>query len=202
MARNHPTKDSLIATVVTMLDEKALEDIRSEDVLEVSGISKGSLYHHFEDFSDLINAALVFRFSLGVDVNIRLISTTLAKASTEEELFYGLSLVNRATQEPQVRNIRFERARVLALSETNAKMAKELAAEQDRLTDAVTDLVQEAINKGFVDPNIDPASVAVFLQAYTIGKVVDDIADDKIEIEKYLKFLDHILRKSLGANPT
>ena len=45
MPKGHPTKETLIATVVAMLDEKALEDIRSEDVLEVSGISKGSLYH-------------------------------------------------------------------------------------------------------------------------------------------------------------
>ena len=200
MSINHPTKATLIATVVAMLDEKALEEIRSEDVLEASGISKGSLYHHFEDFADLINAALVFRFSRGVDSNIKLISKTLAKARTEEELFQALSLVNKATQDPEVRSTRFERARVLAISESNPKMALELAQEQDRLTDAVTDLVQESINKGFINASLDPASVAVFIQAYTLGKVVDDIAGDKIEIEKYLRFLDNLMRKCFAAN--
>jgi len=200
MSRSHPTKLTLISTVVDLLDEKVPEDIRSEDVLERSGISKGSLYHHFKDFSDLINAALVLRFAREVDFNIEIISKTLIHARTEEELFQGIAQVSNATQKTESKGIRFERARVLALSEGNPKMAKELAQEQDRLTEAVIDLIQESINKGFIKADINPRAAAVFVQAYSLGKVVDDIAGVRVDHDEYMKLIDYVLRSSFGAS--
>lgn len=199
MPSRHPTKVTLISTVVAMLDEMAFEEIRSEDVLERSGISKGSLYHHFQDFSDLLSAALVFRFSQEVDFQIDFYSMTLANARNEEELFQGIAAVNDATQKIESKGIRLERARVLALSEANPTLAQALAFEQDRLTEAIVDLIAESINKGFVKSNIDPRAVAVFFQAYSLGKVVDDIAGVKVDHEEYMKLLNLVLRTSFGV---
>ena len=199
MFGRHPTKATLISTVVAMLDEMAFEDIRSEDVLERSGVSKGSLYHHFKDFSDLLSAALVFRFSQEVDFQIDFYSKTLASSHSEEELFQGIAAVNYATQKIESKHIRLERARVLALSETNPALAKDLAMEQDRLTDAIIDLITESINKGFLNPDIEPRSLAVFFQAYSLGKVIDDISGIQVDHEEYMKFLDALLRTSFGV---
>jgi AcrR family transcriptional regulator len=201
MPQSHPTKAALIATVVSLLDERSLEDIRSDEVLELSGVSKGSLYHHFNDFSDLLNTALVVRFSQEVDYNIDAISRTLVHARTQEELFQGLAQVTRATQKPESKATRFERARVLALSEGSAQLAKQLGEEQDRLTDAVTDLVRECIHKGFIKPDLDPKAVAVFIQAYSLGKVVDDIAQNQVDFEIWVKLIDQVLWSSFAASP-
>ncbi len=199
MPSRHPTKATLVSTVVSMMDEMAFEAIRSEDVLERSGVSKGSLYHHFEDFSDLLSAALVFRFSQEVEFQIDVYSKILASADSEEDLFQGIASVNHATQKIESKGIRLERARVLALSESNPTLAKELAKVQDRLTDAVTDLITESINRGFVRPDVDPRSLAIFFQAYSLGKVVDDIAGIKVDHEEYMKLLNLVLRTSFGV---
>ena len=55
----HPTKRALVVTVLEELKSKKPSDLTSELILEKSGISKGSLYHHFEDFDDLIETAEV-----------------------------------------------------------------------------------------------------------------------------------------------
>ncbi|MCX6429787.1 MAG: TetR/AcrR family transcriptional regulator [Actinobacteria bacterium] len=195
----HPTKATLIATTVKLLNERALTEIRSDEVLEISGVSKGSLYHHFNDFSDLINTALVARFAEEVDFNIELIANTLARATSKEELFQGLAQVTIATQKPESRSIRFERARVLALSEESPQLSAELGAEQDRLTEAVTDLVLESINKGFIRSDLDPRAIAVFIQAYSLGTVVDDVAGEHVNPEAYYKLIDTVLRASLAT---
>ena len=49
----HPTKQTLIDTVLALMEKKSIEQISSDEVLEISNISKGSLYHHFEDFPEL-----------------------------------------------------------------------------------------------------------------------------------------------------
>lgn len=196
----HPTKATLIATTVILLEERSPEEIRSDDVLEKSGISKGSLYHHFNDFADLINTALVSRFAREVDFNIEIISGALSKATSREQLFQGLMQVTIGTQKPESRSIRFERARVLALSENNPLLHKQLSAEQDRLTEAVTDLVQESINKGFIREDLNPRAVAVFIQAYSLGKVVDDVTNTPVDPNEYYKLIDRMLRATFGTD--
>ena len=59
--RVHPTKALLIATTVTLLDTKLPNEIAVDEILEASGISKGSLYHHFEDLGELLEIAQVER---------------------------------------------------------------------------------------------------------------------------------------------
>ena len=59
----HPTKAVLVRTVVQLLDTQLPTEIHADDVLEISGISKGSLYHHFEDLGELVETAQVLRYS-------------------------------------------------------------------------------------------------------------------------------------------
>ena len=56
----HPTRVRLIDTMVEMLQTTPASAITTEAVLETSGISRSSLYHHFADFSDLIEAIGLF----------------------------------------------------------------------------------------------------------------------------------------------
>lgn len=196
----HPTKATLITTTMNLIEERPLEEIRSDEVLERSGVSKGSLYHHFSDFSELLNTALVARFAQEVDLNIEIISKTLIHARSKEELFQGLAQVTVATQKAESRSIRFERARIIALSEGNHILQVQLAAEQDRLTDAVTDLVRESINKGFIREDLNPRAIAVFIQAYSLGKVVDDVAKNPVNLEDYYKVIDIVLRSSFATD--
>ena len=59
----HPTKRLLVETAVKMLDSKSPAEILAEEVLETSGVSKGSMYHHFEDLQELVEVAQVYRYS-------------------------------------------------------------------------------------------------------------------------------------------
>jgi AcrR family transcriptional regulator len=55
----HPTAQKLVDTVIEMLETTSYNNIKSENVLSRSGITRGPLYHHFEDFDDLIQTAQV-----------------------------------------------------------------------------------------------------------------------------------------------
>ena len=80
----HPTRERLIDTVVSLLDEKGAEHISVDEVLSSSGISKGSLYHHFEDYSDLIESAYIRRFSAWVDTSIAAMADIVSAANSRE----------------------------------------------------------------------------------------------------------------------
>ena len=76
----HPTKRALVATVLEFLKDTKPSDLTSEAILAKSGISKGSLYHHFEDFDDLIETAEVIKYAAYVDQSIHLLTKVFQTA--------------------------------------------------------------------------------------------------------------------------
>lgn len=183
--RVHPTKEKLIETMVTLMDERALHDIQVDDVLRESNISKGSLYHHFENFEELTEAALIGRFAASVDRSIELVAEAINGAKSAEEFLQKVVWVTTVTQGPERAQFRLERARVIGLSVNSPKLAEALSKEQDRLTEAMTDVVREGQQKGWVTDKFTPETIAVFIQAYTLGRVIDDVATTTVNPDEW-----------------
>ena len=96
MKRIHPTKEKLIETMAELMNERALHDIQVDDVLRESNISKGSLYHHFENFEDLTEAALIARFSNTVDRSIELVAGAVNEAKNADEFLEKIIYVTNS----------------------------------------------------------------------------------------------------------
>ena len=118
-------------------------------------------------------------------------------SANKEEMRAGLQRVTRNTQRPDLAAARFERARALALAEHQPRMREVMAAEQARLTGAIADIVREAQLKGWVRPDLNSNVLAVFIQAYTLGKVVDDIVTEPMDAEAWVLFIDSIVERVL-----
>ena len=71
--------------------------------------------------------------------------------------------------------------------------AKKLAEEQKRLTEALIDLINEARNKGFYASHFDAHAGAFLVQAYTLGMIVDDFVDDKMDPQEWYKLIDIVV---------
>jgi len=193
-ARAHPTRQKLLAAALELLDEHRPEEISTDMVLARSGASKGSLYHHFQDLADLLETALAQMFSRTVDLNIAEFVEVVQRATSAQELFDRLVIATRMTQSPQLKANRFRRARLLVYSETNPRFAERLAKEQARLTSALTELFRSAQNKGWMARDYDPRAAAVLVQAYTLGKMIDDIATDPMSPEAWDQLIVKVIR--------
>jgi AcrR family transcriptional regulator len=189
----HPTKARLIETTAELLHEKLPQEIAVDEILDKSGISKGSLYHHFEDLSELLESAQVARYAVWVDRSIGLIVPLLSAAKTRGDIIEGLKKATKYTQSHEYRTTRFERARSLASTENSERFTKALGVEQDRLTTALADLVSEAKNKGLFREELDSRAVAVFIQSYTLGKMVDDIVPEPLNQDIWDDFIVDML---------
>ena len=115
----HPTGIELVKTVDQLLDLKRADEITSEEVLKESGISKGSLYHHFVDLPDLIETTLIYRYSKWIDLSIQRMSGLLNTAKTPKALKEALFQITFATQKDSLKDMRIERARIFAEAQNN-----------------------------------------------------------------------------------
>jgi AcrR family transcriptional regulator len=193
--RLHPTKEELINTVVIMLDTSTLDEITSEHVLDISGISRGSLYHHFEDFSELLELALVRRFASYVDKSLEVLSHLLDSCNTREELIARLRDTSQYFQSPELAAIRLERFAAISRVPNNPRMSKYLGFEQERLTELMADLYQEILARGWGNPKMEPRTASVMLQALTLGRVVDDITEDHVNHENWLTMIEIVMQQ-------
>lgn len=198
----HPTRDRLIEVTAGLLDTMQPEDLQVELVLTTSGISRGSLYHHFEDFNHVIEAALVRRFSRRVDEDIAAITHAIAESGDGLQFRSAMSQITSASQSRERREARFERVRDLGMAAANERFRAALGAEQARLTSALADLCREGQAKGWVRGDIDANALAIFLQAYTLGRVTDDISPEPIDVSAWLALIDVVLLAFTQSTPT
>ncbi len=193
----HPTKTVLIETTVALLESQLPHEIAVDEILDQSGISKGSLYHHFEDLAELLEEAQVSRYATWVDRSIALIVAIVSQAKTRDDLFTGLKKMTELTQSAQYKGFRYERARTIGNSEGNERFRKLLAVEHGRLTAGLTDVIREVIEKGFFKKDLNPHVFAVFIQSYTLGKVVDDIVTNPLKSQDWDDFINYMVAKSV-----
>ena len=195
----HPTKRALVLTVLEFLKTTKPSDLTSEAVLAKSGISKGSLYHHFEDFDDLIESAEVIKYAAYVDQSIRLLTKVFQTAKNRDDMVAELKKVTRFTQSPELMPQRMDRTTAISLANSNPRMMKKMHAEQDRLNEAIIDIFREARERGWISKDVDIHAGAIFIQAYTLGIVINDVSGKKIEPEAWNELIDMFLEKIIAS---
>lgn len=193
----HPTKVSLIKSTVILLESMSPEEITSENVLQHSRISKGSLYHHFADFSELLEVSEVYLFSRYVDQSVEVINMILMNSKSAVEALDMLKVRTRTTETPEFHRLRYLRAIAIAKSIRNERMHKLLSVEQLRLTEALADLFREFQERNWANKILDPYVVAVFIQSYPIGQVIDAFTPVRANMEEWFKLIDRVLEKVL-----
>jgi AcrR family transcriptional regulator len=192
------TRLNLIQATSDLMDLHAIEDISAAMALERSGASKSSMYHFFEDFSDLLEETYVVRFGENVKESITVIEKIIARSTTKEEFFVALDRLTASTQARENASLRFRRARKLARSERHEKFRKSLGELQQQLTDSLTLAFEQAQEKGFLNKDFEARTGAVFIQAYTLGRIVDDITENHMNDADWEKLIGRIAREVLG----
>jgi AcrR family transcriptional regulator len=195
---SNETRQNLIKATSELMDLHAIEDISASMILERAGASKSSMYHFFEDYGDLLDETYVVRFGENVRVSIVVIEKIIARSTTKEEFFVALDRLTASTQDRGLASLRFSRARELARSERNEKFQKSLGKLQQQLTDSLTSAFQTAQDKGFLNKDIEARTGAVFIQAYTLGRIVDDITENQMNDADWQKLIGRIAREVLG----
>ena len=192
------TRQRLVGTVLELARDRPIDEIRVEEVLQESGISTGSLYHHFDDFGHLIETAMAERYVEILRHGLVLAGAALDQAEDVEDLKRRMLEASYIYVKLNTPEIRFERARILARAEGSERLREVLGEAQQELTDSMTEMFARAQRPtGLLDPDIDPRSIAVFLQAYTFGRLVDDIVPRRMKQEDWQHLVITVFMRAL-----
>lgn len=193
--RPHPTKVALLEVVKGMIAEYGADGFTVEKVLAESGISRGSLYHHFEDFPDLVEEALLEINRTNVVTSIEFVQREFAEVSTKAEFLDAVGRVTRALHSPERFKARIDRVRMLAVCGNDERFRQRFGDDQAELVMAFTEVIADMQARGIVRSDFDPKVLATFMSAYTTGIILNDVSTDPVSFEDWNTLVADVIER-------
>ena len=194
---DHPTRQTLLDVAQRILEKNPAVTPSIDEILKASGISKGSLYHHFKDGQDLIDEALLTGYAFGVDDNIAQIKSALSQARGKKEAALIFRAITRDSQRSSLRDRRSARMALLLRADNDKTFAERLAREQKRLTDALKIQIEQMQARDWLRTDIDAEAGALLIQAYSIGRRAGQITEDLVSEEKWNDIINKVIEQGL-----
>ncbi len=142
----------------------------------------------------MITQSQTGRFATYVAEDIELLTTVMVNTTSREDLLERLEQVARAAHGPDRAKRRIDRAAIISSSQYSETGRAALAATQQLLTDAMSDLVRELQERKLIDAAVDPQAFATFVQAYSLGLVLNDVTENPVDQEVWIALIGRMLR--------
>jgi len=173
--RSVATIERAIDAATRLLATEAGLRLRLSDVTALSGVSNGSLVHHFGSREGLIAAAQAVRHARGLDERL---AQSRSLGTDDERLVAGIrDLASKATtsEHDEQRRARFQ---ALAYARHVPELRDVLVAAHSGYAESLAQLVEAGQHRGLVRADIAPRAVAAFALTSASGRFVDDLLVD------------------------
>ena len=193
----HPTRQTLIAAARECLDRLPWDQVTVDLVLDLCDVSRSSLYHHFEDFQDLLEQATAEAISEGTRLAIATFATFIDSSDSPEDFRRRVFDFGRTVQSRVRAPYRMRRLSALAATDRNERYRLTVARDQQFLDEAYQELIEAAQAKGWIAPDVDARATSLIIQAYTLGRVLDDISNEPIDDGRWNDLIETLLDRYL-----
>jgi AcrR family transcriptional regulator len=173
--RSQDTRDRVLEVALDQVERGGEAAVRIDEIRDRSGVSIGSIYHHFGDRDGVIAAAQLRRFADFAEAEISALSEIVVNSRDVEEFRRSLRQLTRHSQSDLRVQVRWGRIGVLASTVGRPQLSAEIRAVQTRLTDGFQAHVAQGQARGFFRSDLDARAVAAFIEAYSLGAVLNDL---------------------------
>lgn len=166
-------------------------------VIEESGISRSSIYHHFGDRDGVIAAVEVERFIAELRFSNELLRLALSSVTSGKKAFELLEQALLAASSPLGRQQRAHRIAVIAVAQTNPSL-QQLLVQQSLVGDEyLSETLEIAQARGLIQMKQPSLSIARFIASIFVGRVtVDGFESSEIDeswVSTAVSVLEHLL---------
>lgn len=173
--RSRDTRRALIDAAIADMEATGEASIRITKILSETGISNGSLYHHFGSREGLVQAAIAERFLGAVTAGLATFAARIMEVRTAEQLLelFRSELVRYGT--PEVRDQRLRRLTALAAALPRAELRQRIIADQARYFDAAGDALSRLQDRGLIRADIDIRAFSAWFLGLTLSRVLSEL---------------------------
>ena len=176
--RGQVTKRALLDAAIADMEATGEASIRITKILKESGVTNGSLYHHFGSREGLVREAIAERFLGSVTEGLIVFAERVAKVRTSEEMFalFRKELLRIGT--PEVKMQRTRRMTALAAALPRAELLERVIADQGKYFDGAADALSRLQDRGLIKADVDVRAFAAWFLGLSLSRLLSDIDPD------------------------
>ncbi|MEI6648315.1 MAG: hypothetical protein WCO08_01600 [Actinomycetes bacterium] len=181
-----------MASLNTLMDESSAQEIAMEMVLKRSLISKGSLYHHFEDYPDLVEQTTVARNRLFMNEDLFQISDAISGGLDLAQAKIALFDALGKRQSLYHTDDRAQRIWLISSALGNPRLRALLTQENLITSDLWGGIFNVCVARGWANQFLDSQSVAQLMDSLIFGRVIGEIEGESFRISEWLKIVEKV----------
>lgn len=160
------------------IDKYGAVKFNLDRVLEKSGVSRSSVYHHFGSRDGLIATIEVERGLEDTLKEMEILRSFLLGSDKFEQVMGYIEIALSADDDKAARLRRRRRVALLAASEHNKALAASLTNAHNQGTAHLTDTLQMMKDRGIISPSAPLSGIACAFQSILLGRVYADFGGD------------------------
>lgn len=160
------------------LDKYGAVKFNLDRVLEKSGVSRSSVYHHFGSRNGLIATVEVDRGLEDTLKEMEILRSFLLGSDKFERVMGYIEIALNADDDKAARLRRRRRIALVAASEHNKALAASLANAQSEGTAHLAETLQMMKDRGIINPTVPLPGIASAFQSLLLGRIYVDITGE------------------------
>lgn len=193
----HATAQVLILTTVALIEENGPQSITIDQVLDTSGVSRGSLYHHFGDFPSLVDHALLAIYKRFTDAAVVEMTAAFEGLNTIEAFRDAIHAVNVINATDEAARNRMIRTWTVAQALVRPTLRDLLSTQQAAYNAALLSIIERGQARDWLREDLDAKSLALLVQASWHGTTLDQLVDDPVDRTEYVQMLDDVMERTM-----
>ena len=180
------TKSRILNAAIAMMDEGGEAAVRLGAIAENLGIKEPSIYHHFTNRTELINAAYVEWYWQCLKTDIP-VEAMMVLVETREDYVRAVRKTMEWSYQPGRHHARAIRLSVLGAAQRNPELAVAINEINKKFLATIADASLVAQQQGWVRQDLDPMAIAYWLHGQIIGRVVAEMNPGHVDLAQWDK---------------
>ena len=186
MEISETTRTRIINAAIAMMDEGGEAAVRLGAIAENLGIKEPSIYHHFANRTELINAAYVEWYWQCLKTDIP-VEAMMVLVETKDDYVRAVRKTMEWSYQPERHHARAIRLSVLGAAQRNAELAVAINEINKKFLATIADAALVAQQQGWVRQDLDPMAIAYWLHGQIIGRVVAEMDPGHVDLAQWDK---------------
>lgn len=166
------TQRRILMAAVELIDEHGEAGLRISDLVERSGRSVGSIYHFFDNREGVIEAVRVYRFHPTWDEDLAAMHLVSDHVDSLDQLLDAVEALQIDYVQAERNDVLWQRVAAIGSARSRPTLRAALAERQQEQTAAFEEMIRILQQKGVAGADIDVHATAVFVQAFTFGRIL------------------------------
>jgi AcrR family transcriptional regulator len=180
------TRTRILNAAIVMMDEGGEAAVRLSAIAEAMGIKEPSIYHHFTNRTELINAAYVEWYWQCLKTDIP-VEAMMVFVETKEDYVRAVRKTMEWSYQPERHHARAIRLSVLGAAQRNPELAVAINEINKKFLAPIADAALVAQQKGWLRADLDPMAIAYWLHGQIIGRTVAEMDPGHVDLAQWDK---------------